>query len=395
MNKFLIIAVGLIAVSCSSKNIHPELTENKKVLVRQWTFNTGKEFIPGNRGIEHSNAALFENTLVFGNESIGLVAMYPKLKLVRWVLPIPNGISSEIEIANRTVFFGGGDGFVYAVDIDTGIVKWRYEVRTPWISKPEFAQGRLFFTAATDQLYSLDAGSGEWIWSYKGRSNAKATIMGSSSPIVADNRVIVGMSNGYAVAVSLNEGKLVWQERLHTGAKFSDVDAKPILSGGRLYLPSYDGALYALDPKNGKVIWKFDAGGATEVSITGNTLILPSSDGKIYALAADTGKKLWDFRLDGGVPTQVSVTDKLLIFGSSHQYLYALDKESGKPLFRFNAGYEQGFYGPPVFSESNNSVFILSSAGNMYQFRVREMRRRELKHGMMDPYEFSPEKSFY
>ncbi|HTL12269.1 MAG TPA: PQQ-binding-like beta-propeller repeat protein, partial [Bdellovibrionota bacterium] len=164
--------------------------------------------------------------------------------------------------------------------------------------------------------------------------------------------------------------KLKWEKKLHSGTKFTDVDAHPVKDGSTLFVPSYDGSLYSLNAKTQEVLWKADSGGARQVLVDDSRVILPSSDGTVYALAKDSGKVLWKFQVDGGVPTQVVQAGRYLIFGSTQRYLYALESSTGKPVYRFDVGFGSGFYGNPVVDSGGKRVFLLSGAGNLYAFAV-------------------------
>jgi len=119
----LISCVGISVLSaCSGKNIHTTLTDDKSVLVRQWTLQTRKFFEAGNRGSDYSNPVLFENTLIFGNRSVGIVSIYPMINQLRWVLPIENGVMSGLTVHKQSIYFGAGDGFLYSVDAENGQV---------------------------------------------------------------------------------------------------------------------------------------------------------------------------------------------------------------------------------------------------------------------------------
>jgi outer membrane protein assembly factor BamB len=155
-----------------------------------------------------------------------------------------------------------------------------------------------------------------------------------------------------------------------------------------VYVPSYDGSLYALKRQGGETVWRFDAGGSKNIVIDEQKLFFPSSDGTLYSLQKENGKVLWKFDLDRGVPTQLVVTDKYVIAGSSFQYLYVLDKNTGKGLYRFNVGNGSGFTGAPAFDSIHQRLYILSSAGNLYAFALRQPPRKIRPHGMTDPYEF-------
>ena len=178
------------------------------------------------------------------------------------------------------------------------------------------------------------------------------------------------------------------ERKLHPGAKFTDVDAHPVLENGIIYIPSYDGALYALKRVGGDVIWRFDAGGSKDAVIDDQRIYLPSSEGSIYSLQKSNAKVNWKFDLDHGTPTQLIVTDKYLIVGSSYQYLYVIDKVTGKGLYRYNVGYGSGFAGSPAYDPATQKIYFLSGYGNLYAFALRQPPRKVRVHGTTDPYEF-------
>lgn len=366
-----VFALGILG-GCASRNIHSDLSNDPKILTRGWTFPTHGPYDANDRGFEYSSAITYENTLIFGNSSQGVTSLYPGLLRVRWTFPVSNGVISELAIEKKNVYFGGGDGFLYCLNADTGKLIWKYEVKQSLLSRPTLSGGRVFVTSADDTIYAFDAGTGKWLWNYKRRTPQTATIHAASTPLVDGNEVIAGMSDGFIVALSLEEGTLKWERKLQITNKFTDVDASPVLSGDTIYQPSYDGALYALKRKGGDTVWRFDAGGARKVTIDDQVIYLPSSNGTVYALSKANSKVLWQFDLDRGVPTQIITTDRYVIFASSHQYLYVLDKTTGKGLYRYNVGDGSGFSGNPTYEKDSQSLYLLSMAGNLYQFKIQK-----------------------
>ena len=392
MNKYLLFvlaSLSLITSGCSGRNIHPDLKEDLHVLHRKWTLSTHGPFEAGDHGTEYSNPMISDNTLVFGNRSVGLVSLYPGVNQQRWVLPIKNGVASELTIDHGSVYFAGGDGFLYAVSLETGRVNWRYELRNLIASRPTVADGKVYLTTSDDTVYAFEAATGKWLWHYRRRSTPAASIYGASSPLVDGNEVLAGLSDGFLVALSIADGQLKWERKLHQGSKFTDVDAHPVLENGTIYIPSYDGALYALKRSTGDVIWRFDAGGSKDVVLEDQTAYLPSSDGYIYALDKLTSKVIWKFEMDHGVPTQLVLTDRYVIVGSSFQYLYAIDKKTGKGVYRYNVGYGSGFAGSPAFDSVNQKLYFLSGAGNLYSFALTKPAKKVWRHGATDAYSFN------
>lgn len=371
---FLLISLSLITVGCAGRNFHKDLKEDSNILLRQWTLALGEDKSILDRGMDYSNPVIVDNTLIFGNRAVGLISLYPALNQQRWVLPIPGGVVSELALDRGSLYFGAADGFLYSVNIENGRVNWRYDLKNPIISRPTVSGGRLFLTTTDDTVYAFDAGTGKWLWHYRRRSAASATIRGASAPLVDGAEVLVGLSDGFLVALSVNDGQLKWERKLHSGNKFTDVDATAVLDAGILYLPSYDGALYALKRQGGEILWRFDAGGSKTVSLEGDKLYLPSTDGHVYALQKANAKVLWKFEMDHGAPTGLVVTDKYVIVGSSFQYLYVLDKNTGLGLSRMNAGFGSGFSGAPAYDKSTGWLYFLSGAGNLYSFTLQKSK---------------------
>lgn len=381
---------AIIFGGCSARNIHTDITSDPRIMVRQWTVGTHGQFEAGEKGFEASAPILTDDTLVFGTQNRGVVALYPERGQTRWVLPIDSGVVSEILVDRDKIYFVGGDGYLYAASLEYGRVSWRYDLHNPIASKPTISGGRLFVTTSDDIVYAFDAATGKWLWHYRRRSNPTATILGASAPLVDGQDVLVGLSDGYLVCLSVQDGNVKWEKRLHQGRKFTDVDAQPVLERGLIYVPSYDGALYALKRENGDTVWRFDSGGSRQITLEGERLYLPASDGYVYALQKNNGKVIWKFELDLGVPTPVVPTDKHLIVGSSGQYLYLLDKESGRGIYRYNAGHGQGFNTRPVFDFSTSKVYALSGTGNLYAFQMRAPDRKKRKLGGTDGYVWDP-----
>lgn len=362
------------------------MTADGEILQREWTYPTHGTFDAGERGSEFSNPVLADNTLIFGNQTVGLVALYPGMVRTRWVLPIHGGVVSELQVERGAVFFGGGDGFLYSVNIENGRVNWRYDLRNAQISRPTLDNGKIYVTTSDDTVYAFESGTGKWLWHYRRRTAPLATIHGASAPLVDGGEVLAGLSDGFLVSLAIGDGQLKWERKLHNGTKFTDVDAHPVLDRGVLYIPSYDGALYALKRQGGEIIWRFDAGGSKRAVVDGERIYLPSSDGNLYALDRNNAKVLWKFPLDHGTPTQIVMTDRHIIMGSSHQYVYVLDKDDGQGIYRFNAGYDSGFYGTPEYDTASHRLYMLSTNGNLYAFTFKaEVPRREFLHAVTTP----------
>ena len=396
---------GLAATlgGCAGRNLHSDLQAKPEILLRKWSYglttgvaNGPGSSVAGTRGVskardagdhgtEYSNAVLVGQTLIFGNRSQGIIALYPEFGQVRWTFNVMGGVTSELGVDKGSLYFGGGDGFLYSLSAETGKLNWRYEIRNPQVSRPTVGGGRVFVTTTDDVVYALDAGTGKWLWHYRRRSAPPATILGASAPLLDGSEVLVGLSDGFLVSLSENDGQLKWERKLHLGTKFTDVDAHPVLVDNILYVPSYDGSLYALKRQKGEVVWRFDEGGSRQVAVEGDRLFLPSSTGSVFCLQRDSAKQIWKFDLDAGTPTQLVVTDRYVIVGSSFQYLYVIDKGTGQGVYRYNVGYGSGFTSSLTYDADRKRLYALSGGGNLYAFSVQNAPAHFPTHAVRKP----------
>jgi len=81
--------------------------------------------------------------------------------------------------------------------------------------------------------------------------------------------------------------------------------SQPAIVGGKLFMASQSGMVYALDPNSGCTYWTFKAesGVRTAISVgpvkpSGNAIYFSDAQARAYALDAETGKQLWATKVD-------------------------------------------------------------------------------------------------
>ena len=87
------------------------------------------------------------------------------------------------------------------------------------------------------------------LWSFKTQGPVK------SSPAIVGGRVFVGSDDGSVYALNLADGKKVWSV-----ASGGAVESSPLVLAGRVFVGSSDANLYALDANDGRQIWKYETG---------------------------------------------------------------------------------------------------------------------------------------
>ena len=139
---------------------------------------------------------------------------------LKWTFVFPDGVtsaSSQPAVVGDTVYVGGWNAKVYALNRETGAIKWTYDTATFTGSvagggtqlpigtnavrdAPAYYNGKLYFGDVIGNTYALNAQTGAFLWARKIDSHFSARIVGS--PIVYRNRVFIGLSSvesGYPV----------------------------------------------------------------------------------------------------------------------------------------------------------------------------------------------------
>jgi polyvinyl alcohol dehydrogenase (cytochrome) len=115
--------------------------------------------------------------------------------------------------------------------------------------------------------------------------------------------------------------------------------AQPTVAGGRLYVGSQNGSVYALDAASGCVVWTFAANGGVRASISigrrsagrqvGYGAYFTDQKGFAYALDAATGRPLWTRKVDDH--PLVRLTGSPALYGDRLYVPTSSYEEGGKP----------------------------------------------------------------
>lgn len=118
-----------------------------------------------------------------------------------------------------------------------------------------------------------------------------------STPLVMKREIIVGTAEGGVVAIDRGTLEVKWRFRtgeamVYTvptlGGPASPVESSPVACGDVVYVGASDGVLYALNRKDGQLLWKHEVGSPilSTVAVSGNALFVTDFAGNVYAFAA-------------------------------------------------------------------------------------------------------------
>lgn len=184
---------------------------------------------------------------------------------------------SSPAVWNGGVYFGSGDGLVYALDAASGKLKCRFATADVVHSSPAISDGTLYIGSWDTYLCALDAATGKEVWRCKTGDGAEIHnhVGIQASPAVADGSVYFGCRDSHVYGVDAKTGKQKWfystkDSWVNNSAAVYDIkvyvfarDTKfPVfasiaISHGMLYFGALDGKLTAVDLNTQKAAWVF------------------------------------------------------------------------------------------------------------------------------------------
>jgi len=208
--------------------------------------------------------------------------------------------TSSPAIFNGRVYFGSGDGNVYALDAQTGVPQWKFATGDIVHASPAIAGNTLYIGSWDSYLYALDADTGQEKWRFKtGEDSFMHNQQGfQSSPAVADGMVYVGCRDGHLYAVDALTGRKKWDYPTSKGW----VNSTPAVRDGVIYAGTSDGyRFFALDARTGRLKFTLDAKGAvfSSPAVAGDLAYVGVSNGRLLAVDTKSGKQAWDFQTEG------------------------------------------------------------------------------------------------
>ncbi len=219
--------------------------------------------------------------------------------------------TSSPAVANGKVYFGSGDGNVYAADAQTGMLLWKFATKDVVHSSPAVVNNTVYIGSWDSYLYALDADTGLEKWSFKsGEDNTIHNQVGfQSSPAVVDGTVYIGCRDAHVYAIDAATGRKKWD---YPTAK-SWVIGTPAVRDGMVYVGTSDSSRFmALDAKNGRLRFNFNAGAYmfSSAALAGDLAYVGDHNGRLYAVDAKSGKLAWEFQ------TEASKKDPLKILNA-------------------------------------------------------------------------------
>jgi len=280
-------------------------------------------------------------------------------------------LSGGVTVDGGHIYIGSERAQVYALNANNGSIAWQTQAAGEVLSRPVASDGLVLVHTSNGMLQGLDQSNGVVKWTVN-LDEPSLSLRGESAPAVAYGAAIVGGDNGRVSAVMLNQGQIIWQQRISqpTGAteidRLADVDTTPIVLNNVVYALAYNGNLAAMDLRSGQIIWKREIGSVHDMVVDAGHIYLVDQDDRVVALSTEGGVTVWrQSELLHRNLTSPVLYDGYLVVGDSEGYLHWINTTDGRFVAQQKVD-SSGFQ--TKSSVVGDKLLIQAKSGKVYAF---------------------------
>jgi outer membrane protein assembly factor BamB len=263
-----------------------------------------------------------------------------------WEAPLASAPAAWPAFDDRQAYVPLRSGALTAVSLDSGQVRW--SVRLATTVPPAAGEGAVF-VATDEDLVALDQADGSVRWRVKLDGRCSAPLLWDTGWLIAS------LDSGEVAAFRGDNGRALW--RVQTGGQLRIV---PAIGGDRLYVPTENGRLLALELASGSTRWERQLGDAVaEILPLDDRLFVGSKDNFFYCLSTRDGRLRWRWRVGADVVGAPVVDEARVYFAAMDNLLRALDRGHGAQRWRMPLP-TRPFSGPNVVGD----VVIVAGLGD-------------------------------
>ena len=232
----------------------------------------------------------------------------------------------------------------------------------------------LYKTFTPQRLIGLDASTGDQRWTYDSTPGV-LTLRGTGAPVVTNHLAVAGLSTGKVVALDTRNGVPVWEQRVAIPQgrseleRIVDIDGGLLLSGGTLYVASYQGRMAALELESGRVLWQRDASSYAGVAQGFGSVYVSLASGTVEGVDERSTTALWSN--DSLARRQLSapeVFSSYVAVGDMEGYLHLLSQVDGRFVGRTRID-SDGLRARPLVV--GDMIYVFGNSGKLEALTIR------------------------
>jgi len=293
----------------------------------------------------------------------------------QWSTDLDTRLASGVGGNASQVFVGGADGVVHALSSDAGEELWQASMSSEVLVAPVAAFGAVVVRSVDGRIAALEPEDGSERWSVSETPPA-LTVTGYGQPLLVDGGALVGIDDGRLLALSLDNGRKIWETVLSVPSgrseveRLVDLDADPRADDAGIYVVNYQGRAARLEPARGQVIWSLPLSSTRGLELSDGQVVVVDDEDGIHALDAESGRKLWSSEALRGRrlgPPAVLDDGSGIVVGDFEGFVHMVSMTDGSLTGRTRASKEPIDARPII---ADDVVYVLASDGIVNAYEI-------------------------
>lgn len=370
----LLIGLGGCSWFGSSSNVEPpaELVDFTPVVkVKEvWSRDIGKG--PGERFLKLTPAEQ-GNTLYVSDRRGRVQALDADNGEERWRTDLDLDVSAGPGLGDDLVMVATRKGQLVALNRQTGKEQWRTQVSSEVLAPPAVGDGVVVVQSVDGRLAAFAAATGKRLWLFE-RSEPALSLRGTSAPVVVADAVLAGFASGKLAALNLRDGRLLWEIPVaepHGRTEIErliDVETPALVTARALIAAAYQGKIVAVSLENGRLLWSREISTYSALSADADNVYVSDARGHVYALDLRSGSTVWkQDKLHGRHLSAPMVTGQAVAVGDFEGYIHWLARDDGRFLARTRIA-SAAVLAPPLADGA--TLYVDAQNGELAAFRL-------------------------
>lgn len=260
-----------------------------------------------------------------------------------WQNKLALEVTGGVGVGDGLVLVGTGKGVVVALDKGTGKEQWRAQAGSEVLAPPAAESGVTVAQSVDGRITAFSSSTGKRLWVFE-RTEPALSLRGTASPVTVGDALLTGFASGKLAAVGLRDGRALWEipvaqpQGRSEIERLVDVDVPVLLAGRILVSAAYQGKIVAVSLENGRLLWSRDISTYSALAADGGNVYVSDDRGHVYALDLRSGATVWKQEgLHGRHPSAPAVVGPAVAVGDLDGYVHWLARDDGRFLVRERA----------------------------------------------------------
>lgn len=288
----------------------------------------------------------------------------------RWQVSVGQDISGSPSVGRSLVVVGTLEGELLAYDRNNGKPLWTAKLSSELFSAPVIKDDVIVTRTNDSRLTAFSAKDGAVKWVYQ-RQLPALMLRSFAAPVVNSGQVYFGLPGGRMLALSLQEGSVIWDVPVATPKGASDLDRMADVTGRvvaderQACASAYQGRVACFSASAGGMIWNRELSSWSGLAMDSRLVVAVDDQSVVHAYDRNTGREEWQQKqlLGRQLTGAALLGGRYAVVGDLDGYLHYLDLVDGSIAAR------QSIDGGPITMQPENlpgnRLLVQTQRGNL------------------------------